>query len=345
MNVKKIILDQFHRAYAVGNIYINQELHVIVASEAVEGKCIAYHGEDFSQKKVIWDGEGGTMSIVELPNTNGEFLATKRFFPGFNAKESKIVHVIPNGDGFIVKDFISIPYLHRFDILELNGIQYFIGASLCTSKTEREDWSNPGKVFVGILPKDLSKGMEVKPILENLYHNHGYYRATYHGNPASFITSDAGVFVFVPPHDGNESWEIEHIIKTRVSDVAVLDIDQDGEDEICSIEPFHGNDMHIYKKVDGLYQIVYTVPRPLEFAHALAGTSLRGKPVFVCGIRRLNQELFYIEYNHETKNYEIVEIDKNVGTANVVVINEKKRDLIVASNNTIHEAAIYIITK
>jgi len=94
-----------------------------------------------------------------------------------------------------------------------------------------------------------------------------------------------------------------------------------------------------------VYQIVYTVPRPLEFAHAIAGISLRGKPVFVCGIRRLNQELFYIEYNHETKAFDIVEIDRSVGTANVVVINEKKRDLIVASNNTIHEAAVYIITK
>ncbi len=345
MKIEKIVLDDFFRAYAVGSVEIDQELHIIVASEAIDGKCVAYHGKNFDQKKTLWEDQGGTMSIVHIPNTNGEFLAVRNFFPGFNALTAKVVHVKPKEGGFIISDFISLPYLHRFDIIESNGVNYFIGATLCTSKTEREDWSNPGKVFVGILPKDLSEGMEVTPIMHNLYHNHGYYRSTYEGNDAAYVTSDEGVFVFIPPKHSKESWEMHHIIQTKVSDVAVLDIDQDGNNEILSIEPFHGNQMHIYKKIKNQYEIVYTVDRPLEFAHAIAGTTLRGEKAFVCGIRRLNAELFYITYNQITKSYDITLIDEKVGTANVSIVNEEDRDIIIASNNTIHQAALYIFTK
>jgi len=343
MKIEKIILDEMYRAYSTGSVRINGDLHAIIASEAIDGMCAAYHGKDFKEKKIVWEKAGGTMSIIELPDTNGEFLAVQNFFPGFNGLTAKVVHVVPKGNGFEVSDFISLPYLHRFDIIEVGGVKHFIGAALCTSKTEREDWSDPGKVFVGILPDDLSKGMSVKPILENLTHNHGYYQATYQGKKAAYITSDEGVFVFIPPQSQDEQWVINHIIKTRVSDVAVFDIDGDGNQEILSIEPFHGNQMHIYKEIDGKYEIIYTVPRPVEFAHAICGTTLRGKPVFVCGIRRLNAELFYIEYNQKKKNFEITVIDENIGTANIVVINEENRDIIVAANNTIHQAAAYII--
>lgn len=344
MKIRKIVLDEFYRAYAVGNVTIDQELHIIVASEAIEGKAIAYHGEDFSKKKVLWDDQGGTMSIVPIPDTNGEFLAVRNFFPGFNAKTAKVVHVKPEGDGFIVTDFLELPYLHRFDLITVGSTHYFIGATLCSSKTEREDWSDPGKVFVGVLPKDLKEGMTVTPIMHHLYHNHGYYRAPYQGKMSAYVTSDEGVFVFTPPQQKKDTWHIEHIIKTRVSDVAVYDIDGDGFDEILSIEPFHGNTMHLYKLIDGIYQIVYTVDRPIEFAHAMEGTTLRGQRAFVCGIRRLNQELFYIIYDHELKQYQIIDIEKNVGPANIKMIHLQDRELIVAANNTIHQAAVYVVT-
>lgn len=345
MNIRKIVLDDFYRAYAVGHVTIDQDLHIIVASEAIEGKAIAYHGQDFSQKKVLWEDQGGTMSIVPIPETNGEFLAVRNFFPGFNAKTAKVVHVKPEGNGFIVKDFLELPYLHRFDLITVGDTHYFIGATLCTSKTEREDWSDPGKVFVGVLPKDLNEKMIVTPIMHHLYHNHGYYRAPYQGKMSAFVTTDEGVFVFTPPQKTKDTWHVDHIIKTRVSDVAVFDIDDDGEDEILSIEPFHGNTMHLYKKIDGIYQIIYTVDRPIEFAHAMEGTTLRGQKAFVCGIRRLNQELFYLIYNHENKAYQIIDIEQNVGPANVKVVNLEDKDLIIAANNTIHQAAVYVVTE
>lgn len=343
MKFEKVVLDSdFHRAYAVGNVTIDGNLHLIVASEAIDGKCVIYSGKDFKKKDVIWEDQGGTMSIVEIPNSNGEFLAVRNFFPGFNGLTAKVVHVKYENEKFVVRDFIDLPYLHRFDLIETNDGIYFIGASLCTSKKEREDWSDPGKVFVGKLPSDLTKGMEVKPILENLTRNHGYYRAPYKGVMSGYVTSDEGLFVFTPPHDGND-WKIEHLMKKPISDIAVLDLDDDGVAEILTIEPFHGNDMYIYKFENNEYKKVYTVPRPLEFAHALWGSTLKDEKAFVCGIRRLNKEMFYITYNKATKAYELIEIDREIGPANLKVINLEDQDLILTANNTIHEAAYYLV--
>ncbi len=345
MRFEKVVLDEFYRAYAVGHVTIDQELHLIVASEAIDGKCIMYSGKHFEKRTTLWNDQGGTMSIVPIPNTNGEFLAVRNFFPGFNASTAKVVHVKKENGTFVVNDFIYLPYLHRFDLITVGDTHYFIGATLCSSKKEREDWSDPGKVFVGVLPKDLSQGMTVTPILENLTHNHGYYAAPYEGKDAAWITSDEGLFVFIPPQKPGDNWTHHHLIEKPISDVAVLDIDFDGIPEIISIEPFHGNLMVMYKKINGTYQHVYTVERPLEFAHALCGTTLRGKPAFVCGIRRLNKEMFYIDYNLETKAYELHEIDREIGPANLTVINLEHEDIILSANNTIHQAAIYYVKK
>jgi hypothetical protein len=345
MKIKKIVLDEMYRAYSTGSTTIDNELYLIVASEAIDGSCYAYTGKDFSEKKVIWEKAGGTMSIVEIPNSNGEFLAVQEFFPGFNGKTSKVVHVKMVDGEFVVNDFINLPYLHRFDLIEVNGVIHFIGASLCSSKTDREDWSDPGKIYVGILPKDLSKGMDLKVIYENLTHNHGYYQSTYKGQKAGYVTSDEGVFACVAPKDEASDWEITHLIDRKVSDVALIDINNDGKLEILSIEPFHGKDIYIYNEIDGKYEETFHLDRELEFAHAIAGTTILGQPAFVCGIRRLNKELFYLTYNKEKNDYDLTMIDEGCGPANIVIVNQKDQDIILASNNTIHQAAVYIITK
>ncbi len=346
MKIKKLVLDGMYRAYSTGSVTIDGNLHLIVASEAIDGSCYAYSGKDFSDKKVVWEKAGGTMSIVEIPNSNGEFLAVQEFFPGFNGKTSKVVHVkMVNGE-FIVTDFIQLSYLHRFDLIEVNGVTHFIGATLCTSKTDREDWSNPGKIYVGVLPKDLSKGMDLKVVYENLTHNHGYYQATYHDQKCGYVTSDEGVFACVAPLTEKGEWQINHIIKDRaVSDVALVDIDHDGKLEILSIEPFHGKDIYIYHEIDGQYKETFHLDRELEFAHAIAGTTILGQPAFVCGIRRLKMELFILTLNKEKNNYDLTLIDEGCGPANIVVINQKDQDIILASNNTIHEAAVYLISR
>ena len=73
------------------------------------------------------------------------------------------------------------------------------------------------------------------------------------------------------------------------------------------------------------------------------GTKLAGQNAFVCGVRRKDCELFAVTY--EDGEYKVTMIEKGVGPANLCVVNEKDRDIIVAANHTANEAAVYFVTE
>lgn len=346
MKFNKVILDQIYRCYCTSSVTIDGELHVLLAGEEVDGPCYSYSGNDFSKKEVVWEKAGGTMSIVEIPGTNGEFLAVQNFFPGFKSEKAKIVWGRYDKEtGWVIKDFLELPYVHRFDIISSNGSNYFIGATLCTSKKEREDWSDPGKVYVGELPKDLNQPMSITPLLEGLCRNHGYSRGEYEGKTAGYVTCDEGIFAVTPPDQTAGKWAMRQLADWRVSDVAVFDLDGDDGQELVTIEPFHGDMFKIYKADNGVYKEVYSYPNEIAFAHAVWAGKLRGEPVVIGGIRRMNCELFMVRcLNAERQEYETTIIEKGGGPSNVVIVNQKERDIIICANHTKNEAAVYIVT-
>lgn len=340
MKIKKIVLDEIQRCYSTSYVSVDGEIKVLLASEAVGGACYSYSGPDFKHKEVVWEHAGGTMSIVEIPGTNGEFLATQNFFPGFDAATSKIVHGKYVNNQWVVEDFMSLPYVHRFDILQAEDELYLVAATLCTSKKEREDWSDPGKIYVGKLNGVFNAPIELHAIKEGLTRNHGYCRGTWKGNESGFITTDEGVFVVTPPH-ADKDWQVEQIMHERISDVAVCDIDGDGTDEIITIAPFHGADFAIHKWIDDKYVRIYEYPNESEFIHVVWGGTIRNQATVIGGMRRKNAELFMVQY--EAGNFVTTEIETGKGPANIAVINEESRDIIICANNTVHEAALYIV--
>ena len=100
-------------------------------------------------------------------------------------------------------------------------------------------------------------------------------------------------------------------------------------------------EIHIYKKLEGSYQRVYTYENEIDFAHTLVGGILRGVPTFLAGVRRRDAELFYVQYKEGA--FVTKEIDRGVGPANLCLVNEENRDLIIAANHTANEAAVYIV--
>ncbi len=342
MNIEKIVLDEIYRCYCTSSVTVDGVLKILLASEEVEGSCYAYFGENFSQKEVVWEKAGGTMSIVEIPGSNGEFLAVQKFFPGFNALNSKIVWGKYVDGKWQIKDFISLPYVHRFDILQANGKRYFLGCTLCDSKAARDDWSAPGRLWVGELPDDLNQPMELKSIQEGLLKNHGYCKGIFEGKEAGYTTCDSGIYVAVPPQSSGEEWTVHHIYDEPTSDVAVYDLDGDGEKELAIIAPFHGNQFKILKYKKDKYEEVYSYPKPIDFAHAVWAGDIRGKATIVGGIRRMDCELFYIQYDGEEYLHEMIET--GVGTANVAIVRQPQRDIIISANHTKNEAAVYLIT-
>lgn len=148
-----------------------------------------------------------------------------------------------------------------------------------------------------------------------------------------------GVHRLVPPAVENDEWEIIEEITDPTSDCVAVDIDGDGEFEYGTITPFHGEDFNIYKKIDGKFKKIYTLPGTHKFGHAIWGGIFNGKPAFIVGFRDAGKELILVEQNEEKIEDHL--IDANLGPANVTVIPHKQGDLICAANRQTDRYTVY----
>ena len=343
MKIEKQVLTTLPNCYSANSIVVDGETRILVASEG-EGACLAWTGPGYDSAHTVWEGPGGTMSIVPIPGTNGEFLAVQKFFRMFQWEEAKVVHVrpLPSG-GYAVTDILQLPYIHRFDLLTVGDRHYFIACTLATTKDSKEDWSNPGKIWVG---EYTGVGaLEIRVLKDGISKNHGYSRLTQDGVMRGLVTGEEGAFEVTPPQRAGDEWTVKQIMDWPISDISAIDIDGDGELEFATIEPFHGTYFRIYKKIDGAFKKIYEHPETTEFYHVVVGAQLAGVPVFIGGCRRGQQQLFYVRASQTAPQaLETVLIEAGVGPSNVYVLHEKNRDIIVAANRETDQAALYIAT-
>lgn len=343
MKIEKIKLDDVKRCYCASNIFMNNENHILYASEDSNVVCEMFSGKDFEKKEIVWNEPGGCMSIIPIPGKEGEFLAVQEFYLKVSPSLAKIVWGKYTDNGWEVKDVLHMPYIHRFDIYNKNGVNYFIGATIATTKQDKNDWSVPGRIYTGVLPENPSEGIELSILCDGLFRNHGYWHAKEHGEDVGYFGSDQGIMRVTAPDGVDGTWTCEKIMDGHIGEIATIDIDNDGEDEIMTIEEFHGDTIKIYKKKDGKYEEVYRYDNKIDFAHTLVGAKLAGVNTFLAGVRREEAEIFYVQF--VDGKFVTTVVEKGVGPANLCVVNEVDRDLIVAANHTKNEAAVYVVTK
>lgn len=334
--MKKEIIDNINHCYATIYLKLNNERFVLFASEEND-KCFAYSLDNNLEKKLVWENPGGTMTLVALDDNS--FLATQKFYPGFNSKNTCIVKTTYENGVFKTKKINEFPYLHRFDVFEKNGKKYFIGCTICTSKKFTEDWSDPGKIYVGEYDEEKQEIVNIRVLKDGIYKNHGYFRKDFN----CYIASESGIFLVNPPEDLNSDWKIEKLSDIKASDLVVFDINNDGKDEIFTIEKFHGNKMRVYEVDDNNnWNLAYEYPNEIDFAHFILGFESKklGKTL-MGGVRSKNKETFYINYING--NYEYTILDENVGASNGFFINDKGEEKIFVANREINEACLYKI--
>ncbi|MBP2658853.1 MAG: hypothetical protein H6Q69_1885 [Firmicutes bacterium] len=338
MIINKKILGELDKAYATTIMNINGETKYLVATEG-NGPCLMFDESSWIGSPV-WDGPGGTMNIVPIPGRKNEFIATQDFTPTFQAKDSKIVYAkCDNNSKWTIRPIMTIPYLHRFDIFTLNNKLFFIGATLCEDKEYKDDWSKPGKVYVGEIPMEICKPFKLKAILQDITKNHGFCRGKWKNRNAYLISGSEGVFVLYLPENGSEEWEVEQILNHEVSDIAVCDIDTDGVMELATIEPFHGSRGIIYKYIDD--RLVSIHEHEYEFGHVVWGGKILNKPSFIIGGRKGNRELNCFQIDDTSRKIKHFTIDNKGGPSNIAVLNKTNTDVILAANREIGEIAVY----
>ena len=126
MKIEKMHLDDIVRCYCASHIVIDGQFYALFASENPESECYSYTGENFEKKETVWNDRGGCMSIIPFEDRSGEFLAVTEFYLKVTPSLAKIVWGRKTENGWEIKDLFSLPYLHRFDIYHINGVDYII---------------------------------------------------------------------------------------------------------------------------------------------------------------------------------------------------------------------------
>lgn len=347
MKVSKKVISNLTKCYSIAPLTYNGAEHFLVAAEKVD-RCLLFD-LDGNVEDTVWSEPGGVMSMVQVPGTNGQFLATHKFYSPNDSKEAKIVIVTPaEKGGWEVRTLVELPHVHRFDILTRNGVHYLIACALKSGHAYKEDWSMPGKVYAAVLPSDLSgfddgRQLKLEVIQDGMLKNHGYYRVEENGVMTAVISADNGVFQFTPPEKDDEPWAVKQLISTPASDAVLIDLDNDGCKELAVLSPFHGDCISIYKRIGGSFEKVYEYEKKAEFTHAIYGGELCGKNALVVGHRKGTRDLIAFTYNPDKKCYEYELIDKNCGAANVFRYMKDGRDILIAANREIDEVAMYTL--
>lgn len=345
MKFNKKVLSILDHCYSTAVTRIDGQRYFLFASEA-PAPCYAFNEKTLEQE-TVWDLPGGTMSMIPVPGTNGDFLAVQNFRSGFKAEDTVIVWVRKTGKVWESKTILKFPFIHRFDIIEIAEKKYLFISTLATSKKDKADWSDPGKLYIAPLPEFADADVTTvipEVIYSPLTRNHGYFRYTGEKRTTLYVTSDEGVFEIIPPV--REGWKINKICSRPASDVAVVDIDNDGEPEYALIEPFHGNKFTLNKRDGNTLKEIYSYGGDFDFGHVVWGGKILGEPAFIGGARRGAKELFIITRKPDGTGFETRVIESGAGPSNVFAAegNEKNTAIILTANREIGEAALITIS-
>jgi hypothetical protein len=337
MIISKHLVSKLPMSYAVSLFDLPSGLHAVAASEGEDG-CLFFRPDDLNKVERVWEKSGGTMSIANI-DENGGFLAVQNFFKGFNSKTAKIVKASRRADGkWDVSDYLSLPYVHRFDVLTVEGARFLIACTLCDDKDFKDDWSRPGRIWLGKINRDGSCKLDT--LFKGITKNHGFFKGVHNGRPIILVTGVEGIFEITPPDVADGKWPCEKIFDREVSEAIFFDLDDDGDDELITIEPFHGNRVVIYKNSSEGYQEVYSLP--VNFGHVIWGGKILGEPSLLVGYRLDNAPLVLLRKKLGNGWYmEQQFIDEHIGPTNISVRSEENECLILCSAGKSQEVLIY----
>lgn len=354
MKVEKKVISNLNKCYSMAEITYKGQ-HCFLAAAEKHDPCYLF-SEDGTKLETVWNEPGGVMTMTAVPGTDGQFLATHKFYSPNDSLEAKIVIVTSKDkDNWEVRTLCKAPFVHRFGILHRGGADYLIVCCLKSGHEYKNDWRFPGACYGALLPSDLSgfddeHPLELKLLKDGMLKNHGYSLIKRGGHDAALVACEEGTFIFDPPAVPGAEWEISQISNIPSSDSVLIDLDGDGQLELGSIAPFHGASLTIYHlDEDGNYVPQWKYDRPeseTEMLHATCACELLGKPTWVVGWRKGTKNTIAISWDAEAGNYKTEYIDQNTGCANVLYFKNKEgKDVIVGTNREIDEVALYTITE
>ncbi len=348
MRIEKKVISNLPLCYSIAPFVMPSGFHFLVAAEKKD-PCYLFD-EDGNQLETVWTTPGGVMTMVQVPGSADSFLATHQFYsPNDSAKARIVIAKRLDKNNWDIRTLVDAPFVHRFGIMKSHGAHYLIVCCLKSGHAYKEDWTSPGQVFAALLPTDLSpynqdNQLPLTLIKDNLTRNHGFSIYEDETGQSAIISADNGIFRFSPPSALGQEWAITQLYDQPVSDAVLMDFDQDGEEELGCLAPFHGNDLFILKKdKNGVYQKVWAKDGNHQMWHATYACQILGKPAWLVGDRKGERDLLMITF--EDGGYKATTIDHDVGPANAMCFKTRDGlDRVIAANRETNQVALYTLT-
>jgi hypothetical protein len=288
-------------------------------------------------------GPGGCMALVpdnERPDT---LFAIMGCFVGYKFQTGGVYRISPD-PGSAAERIIDLPFAHRIDFVNRGGTRFLIAATLAADKRDAADWSRPGSLYASRVPRAPGESWELTPVLEGIHRNHGLLAARFMGRRSVLVSGTEGLFA-ADLDSGGADWAFQQVLSREISEIAVSDIDGDGDEELITIEPFHGNSIHIYKLVGSRWQLAWETG--LEFGHCLLAGMLNGVRTILVSNRAGNRDLLLFEFNASpARGRGIADpkrhvVDPGAGAANMLVVSHEGADRIFSTNQAAGEIVSY----
>ena len=281
---------------------------------------------------------GGLMSFIPVPEQQGSYVTIQGLFPPFIGKEAGLFLHKKTKQGWNSVKAMELPFAHRCEFIRNAEGIFLVAAVVSTFKENPADWSRPGELHVISLTNNPEPPWKSVVFNSEVTRNHGMIRATINGTESVFISGAQGIFKIIPDSQG--SWEVKSIFENEVSEMTFIDLDGDGQQELVTIEPFHGNTLNIYKKYETKWELKFS--DSLSFGHGLSSGMFNGSPVIVVGNRSDSLSLETFTANNLSKGLVKRQvIEENAGPTQTQVFSYGRVDYILSANQRKHEVALY----
>lgn len=330
---KKVIIE-LPFVYTINEFSLGDQIFIAAGSEQ-NYPAYLVNPENY-KKTLVSDGPGGMMSIMPVPGWNNSLVSVMGLFPPFIGFEAGIyLHTLRNG-AWSARKVLSLPFSHRCEILTYNGENHLFVASVSSYKENPGDWSKPGELYQLSMRDIESDNWNMELILDNVFRNHGMNKYVIGNKEVVCISGAEGIFSIQP--GDKKKWQVTRLFDHEVSEFSFFDLDNDGADELITIEPFHGNNLNVYKNITGNWHNIYI--SPLSFGHGLSVGKFQNNNVIVVGNRRDSGSLEL----HKVFSVDRIEktiIEDNAGPTQTKVFSYKNTDYIMSANQLKNEVALY----
>ena len=210
MKVEKKVVDHIEKCYAISEFYYNGERHLLCSAEG-NGPCRIYDMEG-KWVETIWEGPGGVMTLLQVPNTETPILlATQGFYSPDYAESGKIVYYFKIGEQWKCETLCNLPFVHRFGIVSNGKRNYLVAATLKSANAFAGDWTCPGRVWTAPLPENIleyncKNPLVLEPLISGLYKNHGFSINREGDTSYVVIGAENGVYTVFPPKTEKGNW-------------------------------------------------------------------------------------------------------------------------------------------